>query len=107
MKRAFVENTSNTPGTLKDFVGARADVSDTTCKTATKGWTASGAVKNPTDQAAQYRIYVSFLDGDTTTGIAQTDLAKVGANKTAKWTATVGAAGTNLRCILRVERAVA
>ena len=103
---AFVANTKNTPGTLKDFVGAKADVSDTKCASGAKGWTATGKAKNPTKAKVQYRIFVSFLEGDTTVGIAQTDvLADAGAS--ANWTATVGAAGKDLRCILRVERAAA
>lgn len=101
---AFVANTKNTPGTLKDFVGAHTDVSDTKCGTGDKGWTASGKVKNPTSTKVQYRIYVSFLDSDTTVGVAESDV-KAAPGSTANWTATVGAAGKDLRCVLRVERA--
>ena len=105
-KPAFVANTKNTPGTLKDFVGAHSDVSDTKCVSGAKGWTATGKAKNPTKTKVQYRIFVSFLAGDTTVGIAQTDVkAKAGA--TTAWTASVGASGKDLRCILRVERAAA
>ena len=103
-KPAFAANTKNTPGTLKNFVGAHADVRDTKCVSGDKGWTAGGKAKNPTKQKVQYRIFVSFLDGDTTTGIAQTDVS-VKAGATAAWTATVRATGNDLRCILRVERA--
>lgn len=100
----FVANTKNTPGTLKNFVGAHADVHDTKCVDAETGWTATGKVTNPTEQKVQYRIFVSFLAGDTTAGIAQTDVL-ANPNATADWTATVGAPGKDLRCILRVERA--
>ncbi len=105
-KPAFVANTKNTPGTLKDFVGAKIDVSDTKCVSGDKGWTATGKAKNPTNAKVQYRIFVSFLEGETTVGIAQTDVSAA-AGATANWTATVGAAGKDLRCILRVERAAA
>ena len=101
---AFVANTKNTPGTLKDFVGAHTDVSDTKCGAGAKGWIASGKVKNPTPAKAQYRIYVSFLDGDTTVGVAESDV-KTPAGAAANWKATIGATGKDLRCILRVERA--
>lgn len=101
---AFVANTKHTPGTLKDFVGAHSDVSDTKCTSGPKGWAATGVAKNPTQGKVQYRIFVSFLDGDSTVGVAESDVtARAGA--TAEWRATVGAAGKDLRCILRVERA--
>ena len=100
----FVANTQDTPGTLEHFVGAHADVRDTKCVSSAKGWTATGTARNPTTQKMHYRIFVSFLDGDTTVGIAQTDV-RAGGGATADWTATVGADGEGLRCILRVERA--
>ena len=103
-KPAFVANTQNTPGTLENFVGAHADIRDTKCVSSAKGWTATGTAKNPTTQTMQYRIFVSFLDGDTTVGIAETDVRARG-RATTDWTATVGADGKDLRCILRVERA--
>ena len=103
-KPAFVANTQNTPGTLEHFVGAHADVRDTKCVSSAKGWTATVTANNPTTQTMHYRIFVSFLDGDTTVGIAQTDV-RAGGGATVDWTATVGANGEGLRCILRVERA--
>ncbi len=101
---AFAANTKNTPGTLKDFVGAHSDATDTSCVAGDTGWIATGRVKNPTKNAAQYRIYVSFLDGVTTVGVAESDV-KAPAGAAANWKATVGAAGKDLHCILRVERA--
>ncbi len=101
----FVANTKNTPGTLADFVGAKADVHDTSCKQDGGSWNANGTVTNPTNSAVRYRIYVSFLDGDTTVGLAEANVAKVGPKKSAEWQQGVKVASDNLRCILRVERA--
>ena len=100
----FVSNSKNTPGTLANFVGAHQDVHDTKCKQDGAGWNAGGSVTNPTAKAVKYRIYVSFLSGDTTIGLAEVNVAKVGAKQTEKWTQGVKVEGKDLRCILRVER---
>ena len=100
----FVSNSKNTPGTLANFVGAHQDVHDTTCKASGTGWHASGSVTNPTAKSVKYRIYVSFLNGDTTVGLAEVNVAKVGAKQTERWTQGVKVEGKDLRCILRVER---
>ncbi len=100
----FVANTKNTPGTLKGFVGAKADVHDTECTQAGARWNAAGRVTNPTTGPVTYRIYVSFLSGDTTVGIAEVNIAKVGAKQTEDFEQGVKVAGKDLRCILRVER---
>lgn len=102
--QTFVANTKHTPGTLADFVGAKADVHDTTCKQHGGSWEADGVVSNPTDSSVRYRIYVSFLSGDTTVGLAEANLGKVGPSKSAHWQQSVKVASDNLRCILRVER---
>lgn len=103
----FVARTENTPGTLANFVGAHADLRNTRCVEAADGWTATGAVRNPSRNTAQYRIYVSFLDGDTTVGVSETDLATVAPRATRRWRTRLAVAGTDLRCVLRVERAKA
>ena len=101
----FVANTKNTPGTLKNFVGAHADVHDTSCKQGGASWNAAGKVTNPTKHAARYRIYVSFLNGDTTVGLAQVDVGTVGPKQSQVWHEGVKVSGKDLRCVLRVERA--
>lgn len=101
----FVSNSRNTPGTLANFVGAKDDVHDTTCKHDGAGWNASGVVTNSTAKSVKYRIYVSFLNGDTTVGLAEVNVGKVDPKQTAKWAQTVKVEGRDLRCILRVERA--
>ncbi len=101
----FVSNSQNTPGTLANFVGAHTDVHDTTCKAAGSEWTAAGSVTNPTAAPVKYRIYVSFLNGDTTVGLAEVNIADVGPKRTERWVEDVKLTGKDLRCILRVERA--
>ncbi len=101
----FVSNSKNTPGTLANFVGAHEDVHDTTCKRDGASWNANGMVTNPTAKGVQYRIYVSFLNGDTTVGLAEVNVGKVDAKKSQGWNQGVKVSGKDLRCILRVERA--
>ena len=101
----FVSNSKNTPGTLANFVGAHEDVHDTNCKQDGASWTADGKVTNPTAKAVKYRIYVSFLNGDTTVGLAEVNVGKVDAKKSEAWNQSVKVTGKDLRCILRVERA--
>jgi hypothetical protein len=102
---SFVDATTHTPGTLKHYEGARSDVHDTTCTAEDGAWSAEGKVTNSAPAAARYRIYVSFLSGDTTVGIAETAAGPVRAGATADWSARVKAHDAGLRCILRVERA--
>ena len=101
----FVSNSKNTPGTLANFVGAKDDVHDTKCKPDGAGWNAGGVVTNSTAKSVKYRIYVSFLNGDTTVGLAEVNVGKVGPKQSETWHQTVKVAGKDLRCILRVERA--
>lgn len=101
----FVANTQNTPGTLKDFVGAKSDAHDTSCNADGSKWVATGKVTNSSKKPAHYRIYVSFLQGDTTVGLSQSDFAPVAPGATHDWSGSVKTSGKDLRCILRVERA--
>jgi len=101
----FVDGTTHTPGTLTEYEGARSDVHDTTCAADGNAWTAHGKVTNSASSTARYRIYVSFLRGDTTVGIAETAAGPVKAGATAGWDAKVPVHADGLRCILRVERA--
>ena len=101
----FVSNSKNTPGTLANFVGAHQDVHDTKCTQGTAGWNARGKVTNPTAKTVKYRIYASFLNGDTTVGLAEVNVGKVGPKQTEGWQQGVKVSGKDLRCILRVERA--
>jgi hypothetical protein len=100
----FVDGTDHAPGSLRPYVGARSDVHDTTCSAVGDAWRAVGEVTNSTSRSARYRIYVSFLQGDTTVGIAESPVGPVKAGATADWSARVAVAADGLRCILRVER---
>lgn len=101
----FVSNSKNTPGTLANFVGAREDVHNTTCQSGGSGWNVEGSVTNSTAKTVKYRIYVSFLNGDTTVALTEANVAKVGPKQTERWQQDVKVTGRDLRCILRVERA--
>jgi len=101
----FVDGTTRTPGTLTGYDVARSDVHDTTCAADGTAWTAHGKVTNSASSSARYRIYVSFLHGDTTVGISETAAGPVKAGATTDWDAKVKVQADGLRCILRVERA--
>jgi hypothetical protein len=103
----LVTATKHTPGSLRGLVGGRADVHDTSCTSAGGAWKAAGKVTNPTASAVNYRIYVSFLQGDTTVGITEADRGPVAPKATTAWAADVRVPTPGLRCILRVERAPA
>ena len=100
----FAADTAHTPGTLEGFVGAKADVHDTTCRQHRSTWRAEGKVTNRSEAKVKYRIYVSFLQGDTTVGLTETDFGPVARNATRDWSASIGVKADGLRCILRVER---
>jgi hypothetical protein len=103
----FASATTHTPGSLRHFEGGRADVHDTACAARGRFWKAAGEVTNPTPSAVDYRIYVSFLRGDTTVGITEADPGPVASHDTARWHTTLPISTAGLRCILRVERAEA
>jgi hypothetical protein len=100
----FASATTHTPGSLRHFAGGRADVHDTSCVARGRVWKAAGKVTNPAATPVSYRIYVSFLLGDTTVGITEADPRPVASHATASWHATLPVATAGLRCILRVER---
>jgi hypothetical protein len=102
---AFAAATTHPPGSLRHLEGARADVRDTDCVQRGDAWKASGKVTNPQVVAANYRIYVSFLHGDDTVGVAEANLGPVAPKATSDWDTSVKLGTDGLRCILRVERA--
>jgi hypothetical protein len=103
----FVDDTTHVPGSLAHYVGARSDVHDTTCAASGDGWTAAGKVTNSAAASARYRVYVSFLRGDTTVGIGEAAAGPVKPGGSADWSTNVKLHTDGLRCILRVERAAA
>ena len=103
-KPTVVTKTSNAPAT-SNYVGARKDVTDITCKQDGKLWKVSGKVTNPTEAAANYRIFTSFLDqANETRGLLQTDVPNVAAHQAKEWSGELELDAKDLHCGLRVER---
>lgn len=94
------------PGTATDgFQGARADISDLSCKADGKGvWLVDGIVKNSSDKTVNYRIYTSFLSGTKTLGLLETDVENVKADASKKWAGSMNLDAEKVDCVLRVER---
>ena len=103
----FESNAKHTPGTLSDFVGAKNDVHDVKCERVGASWDAAGKLTNPTTAAVKYRVYVSFMSGDTTVGITEFDSGRVAPKATEPFQSGVKVDGDDLRCVLRVERTAA
>lgn len=103
----FESNSQHTPGTLGDFVGAKGDAHDVTCKHNGASWNAVGKLTNSTNQPVKYRVYVSFMSGETTVGLTEFNSDKVAGKATTSFSAGVKVDGTGLQCVLRVERAEA
>jgi hypothetical protein len=102
---AFAAATTHPPGSLRNLEGARADVHDTECVQHDDAWKATGKVTNPTGGPVRYRVYVSFLHGDVTVGVAEANTGSVAPKASEDWTTSVKLGTDGLRCILRVERA--
>jgi hypothetical protein len=103
----FESNAQHTPGTLADFVGAKDDVHDVKCERTGGSWNSAGRLTNPTNQSVKYRVYVSFLSGDTTVGLTEFDSGRVAAKATEPFQSGVKVDGSDLHCVLRVERTTA
>ena len=103
-RAAFVSATTHTPGSMRHLEGGRANVHDTSCAAAASIWKVAGKVTNSTDAPASYRIYVAFLHGDTTVGIAEADPGPIAPKATARWKTSLHLATPGLRCVFRVER---
>ncbi|MCB1030503.1 MAG: hypothetical protein KDA95_04150 [Acidimicrobiales bacterium] len=91
-------------GSVEDYVGAMQDAKLDACAVADGALKANGTVTNPLDEAQQYRIYVSAMEGTDTRGIVQVDLPSVEGGQSADWTAEFELADEGLSCLLRVER---
>ncbi len=100
-----VTEITDTPGSGENLVGALADSAVSTCELEGDAWNVAGTVTNPTEDAADYRIYVSLLTADGgTRALQQVDVVGVDAAATEEWSATVAVADEGLSCVLRVER---
>lgn len=91
-------------GSVEDYVGAMGDATVDSCDTEDGSLVATGTVTNSENDAQQYRIYVSAMDGSDTRGIVQVDLDPLEGGATADWDASFDLADEGLSCILRVER---
>jgi hypothetical protein len=101
----FESDSQHTPGTLADFVGAKGDAHDVKCARQGAYWNATGKLTNPTQQAVKYRVYISFMSGDTTVGLTEFNSGRVAPKGTDVFHTGVKVQGTDLQCVLRVERA--
>lgn len=94
----------NQPGT-GEFDGAVGDIADQSCTVAAGRWTSAGSVRNSTEAAADYRVYVSFLDPEgETLALVERDLDAVGADESQQWSVVFDTSVTDVRCVLRIER---
>lgn len=93
------------PPRAAGFTPAREDITALTCRQDGDAWEVVGTVENPTDAPADYRIYTLLLDdAEELKGIAQADVAGVGAAEAKDWTASIDLPLDDLHCGVRVER---
>jgi len=100
-----ITDVTDTPGSGEGLVGALADSKVTACALSDGAWNITGTVTNPSDTAANYRIYVSLLDGaGGTRALQQVDVDRVKASATSDWKTSIPTKEDGLNCVLRVER---
>jgi len=100
-----ITDIEDTPGSGEDLEGALADSKVESCERDGDEWKVSGTVTNPTDKKADYRIYVSLLNGtNDTRALVQVDVDEVKKEKTKDWKVEIPVAEDDLTCVLRVER---
>lgn len=91
-----------------DFVGALDDVTDQTCEHEADGWRVAGSATNPSSDTVDYRIYISLLNGESTTrALVESELLAVAPGASATFDELIDLPDDDLRCVLRVERRVA
>lgn len=100
-----ITDIDDTPGSGENLEGALADSKVATCERDGDEWTVDGTVTNPTDAEADYRIYVSLLNGtNDTRALVQVDVDGVAPDATEDWDVSIPVAEDELSCVLRVER---
>ena len=88
-----------------EFEGALTDITDQTCDQEADGWRVTGTATNPTSGLADYRIYISLLNGDSTTrALVETEVLAVAAGATGTFDELIAMPDPDLVCVLRVER---
>lgn len=88
-------------------LGAESGDDDTTtdsCAGLDGRWDAGGTVTNPTESAADYRVYVTFMDGSRIVALVESAIDAVAPGATQEWTAGFEGTMSGLTCITRVER---
>lgn len=90
------------PGSVEGYVGASDDAEVTSCDMQDGALRVTGTVTNPEAAPQEYRIYVSALDAGDTVGLVQVDVPEVADSET--WSTEIPYDGTDLECVLRVER---
>jgi hypothetical protein len=104
-EQAAITDVQTPAGGTGDYVGAKSDVTVTSCKRSGSSWAIVGSVKNPEKSAQGYRIYVSLLKGSSDTrAVTEVDVASVDAGASQDWKTTVDTGESGLSCVLRVER---
>ncbi|MET0296460.1 MAG: hypothetical protein ABW024_03600 [Microbacterium sp.] len=100
-----VTDITDAPGSGEGLTGALADTTTDTCEKSGDGWSVVGTVTNSSDAAADYRIYVSLLNGaNDTRGLQQVNVTAVEPGATNDWESSIAVADDDLTCVLRVER---
>lgn len=99
-----VVDVTDQPGSVDGYVGALDDAEIKTCSVTGDGLDVAGTVTNPEQDAQDYRIYVSALDGGDTVGLVQVDVTDVEGGETAEWETSMDLDQAELDCVLRVER---
>ena len=88
-----------------EFVGALSDVTAQTCDQEADGWRVTGTATNPTSGRVDYRIYISLLNGESTTrALVETEIFEVAAGAEGTFDVLIPMPDTDLVCVLRVER---
>lgn len=104
-EQAAITDVETPAGGSGGYVGAKADVTVTSCKRSGSSWAIAGSVKNPEKSAQGYRIYVSLLKGSSDTrAVKEVDVASVDAGASQDWKTSVDTSESGLSCVLRVER---
>ena len=88
-----------------EFEGALSDITAQTCDQEADGWRVTGTATNPTSGRVDYRIYISLLNGESTTrALVETEIFEVAAGAEGSFDELIPMPDTDLVCVLRVER---
>lgn len=105
-----VTDITDTPGAGSDgegggFEGALSDYAPTGCSLVDGAWIVEGTLTNSTDAAADYRVYISLLNGSgETRALQQADVDGVEPGATAEVSLSIPLDEDGLNCVPRIER---